>query len=469
MPSHYDLNTLQTQAERDGLQAAPVLAAALRQHLASFVAPLVQELDACCDARLVRTFVALLEIIIGFRHRACGLLLSELGGYLLGFAHAPAGTKRLSNLLRSPKWKASVLDLFLWRQAEARRAALEQAGEDVLVVWDESVIEKHESRALEGLCAVRSSQAARKLVHKPGFHRPPTAGPIFVPGMNWIALLLMGASGPPTVATMRWWTTRGESKTSARRVQSALLSRCKSVWGRTVIHVFDRGYAGSPWLSRLHAEHVRFLLRWPSRYFLRLHTPDAEPGAAPSKATNAWKLVRGKRAQDSGYVRDARRGEARKVSVLWREVRHPDLPDLALWLVVARQGGGQPPWYLLTSEPVETAEDAWRMVFAYARRWQVEQAFRYNKSELAMESPRLWTWERRVRLLLIVTLVYAFLLSLLAPLLDWLRQWLLRHFCHRTGKRSQQTSAPLYRLRAALSHLWLAYPEQPPLQPQNSG
>jgi hypothetical protein len=31
-----------------------------------------------------------------------------------------------------------------------------------------------------------------------------------------------------------------------------------------------------------------------------------------------------------------------------------------------------------------------------------------------MESPRVWIWERREKLLLIVTLVYAFLLSLLA-------------------------------------------------------
>jgi len=41
-------------------------------------------------------------------------------------------------------------------------------------------------------------------------------------------------------------------------------------------------------------------------------------------------------------------------------------------------------------------------------------AWRYSKSELAMESPRVWIWERREKLLLIVTLVYAFLLSLLA-------------------------------------------------------
>ena len=59
-----------------------------------------------------------------------------------------------------------------------------------------------------------------------------------------------------------------------------------------------------------------------------------------------------------------------------------------LSLVVARRGGGQHSWYLLTNEPITTKEEAWAIVFGYVRRWQIELAFRYNKSELAMESPR---------------------------------------------------------------------------------
>ena len=74
-----------------------------------------------------------------------------------------------------------------------------------------------------------------------------------------------------------------------------------------------------------------------------------------------------------------------------------------------------------------------------------------------MESPRLWIWERREKLLLMATVVYAFLLSLLDSTLTELRLLLLRCFCHRTGKRSQDTPAPLYRLRSALSRLWQAY------------
>ncbi len=98
------------------------------------------------------------------------------------------------------------------------------------------------------------------------------------------------------------------------------------------------------------------------------------------------------------------------------------------------------------------------MVVAYARRWQVETSFRYGKSELHMESPRLQQWEPRRKLLLLVTLVYAFLLSLLAHEYDLLRQGLLDRWSHRTGRRARQSRAPLYRLRWALSRLWQRHP-----------
>ncbi|HEX6033636.1 MAG TPA: hypothetical protein VFY83_04345, partial [Anaerolineales bacterium] len=78
--------------------------------------------------------------------------------------------------------------------------------------------------------------------------------------------------------------------------------------------------------------------------------------------------------------------------------------------------------------------------------------------ELAFESPRLFKWTSRHKLFLIAALAYAFLISLLAPALESLRTWLLLTFCHRTGKRSRQTPAPLYRLRLALSFLWLTHP-----------
>lgn len=49
----------------------------------AFLRPLLVELNGRLDRRLVRTFLGLVIVIITHRHRNQGLLLSELGGYLL--------------------------------------------------------------------------------------------------------------------------------------------------------------------------------------------------------------------------------------------------------------------------------------------------------------------------------------------------------------------------------------------------
>jgi hypothetical protein len=53
------------------------------------------------DRHLVVSFVETLHAFLIWRHRNLGLLLSELGRYLAAAGYAAAGTKRLSNLLRS--------------------------------------------------------------------------------------------------------------------------------------------------------------------------------------------------------------------------------------------------------------------------------------------------------------------------------------------------------------------------------
>ncbi len=78
---------------------AACMAQSLCAQLAHFLFPLLVELDEMLEKRLVRTFVQIIAVILTFRDRANGLLLSELGGYLLSPDKAPAGTKRRSRLV----------------------------------------------------------------------------------------------------------------------------------------------------------------------------------------------------------------------------------------------------------------------------------------------------------------------------------------------------------------------------------
>ena len=119
---------------------------------------------------------------------------------------------------------------------------------------------------------------------------------------------------------------------------------------------------------------------------------------------------------------------------------------------------GRTLWHLLTNEELTTADDAWREVMAYARCWRVEMCYRACKTDLAMGRFRLWSWENRLKILLMVSLVYAFLLSLFTLDLAPLVRELLHNCRHRTGKRYRGAAIPLSRLRTALSALWLTRP-----------
>ena len=107
----------------EGLQASPQVARHLSQQLTTFVQPLLAKLAALVDLRLVQTFLATLHVLVELRHRNNGLLLSELGAYVATPDHAPAGTKRLSNLLRAAEWGSWLIEHFLWQQADARLLA----------------------------------------------------------------------------------------------------------------------------------------------------------------------------------------------------------------------------------------------------------------------------------------------------------------------------------------------------------
>jgi len=274
--------------------------------LQAFVEPLLVRLDGYLDKRLVRTFVKTLGAIISFRHSVYGLLLSELGGYILSAEHAPAGTKRLSNLLRSNKWTARLIEDFLWEKASEQVEQAEGQQEDVYVGWNESVVEKAESIALEGLCAVRSAAAVRLKRIKPGFFNPPGGRPIFVPGMQWIAVMVMVSNLPPVVAAMQWWTNRGPRASSRREEERILLRRGWQTWGRRVIHIWDRGFASKQWLGQVFEHNLRFIVRWPKRYRLL---------NAKGQSLNAWKIRRGKRSLTHREIWDARRRCWRKTGV----------------------------------------------------------------------------------------------------------------------------------------------------------
>jgi hypothetical protein len=353
-------------------------------------------------------------------------------------------------LIHHGKWKAQEIEAFLWWRAKEHLKEWEGQGQDGLLIWDATMLEKPESLKAEGLCPVRSSTGARLTHVKKGYYRPPGA-PIFVPGLHAIGLLLAGRGkeqGPPMVAALRWWTSRGAVASYEKDEQCKLLRPSTELFGRRVVHVFDRGYCGGPWLGALYGFQVRFILRFKHRYHLI-----AEQGVKKA----AWKIACGKKGQAPRTIYDAVHRRNVAGSVLFFKVRHPDFPDWPLSLVVGRRKGLEP-IYLLTNEEVNTAEDAWKVVLAYIRRWRIELSFRHLKSDMAIASLRVYAWEDRLKLLGMLTLAYGFLMDQMGQQMRKARDWLLHYACPRRGRRMRQVEIPFSRLRLALAKLWLAFP-----------
>jgi hypothetical protein len=447
--------------------------------------------DTQLDARLVRPLAQTVGLLVRQRHRALALLLRELGSPLCGSAPTPAGVKRLANLLHSARWRASSIDDYLLVratttvQAEASRVPEGRA----LCILDGSVLEKPESTCLDGWAPGRSSKARRLGRPRgqlgPGYYHGPPGGPSGVPGFRWMAALVTGWALPaerrPLVrGAWHWYTRPRPTATTAataalpaqtdREAEQAVLVRRTAAWGTdALLHVWDRGFSGAPWLSAALDQHLHFVVRWKQGNRRRpatapaVHDPTASAGRQERDGVEAGRRTAGLRAWDTRHIPAPRRPErpqavsfaARPVSLLHRPA--------PLWLVVVRLGrggrrrGSGEPGRLLTTEPVTDAASCWRSVQAYAARCTIEQMLRYGKSERGIESLRLRDAEARHKLLAVVSLAYAFLLdlrgdstgALLAPTLRW---------AHRTGRQAHAGWRPLYRLRAALAVLWTAYP-----------
>ena len=242
---------------------------------------------------------------------------------------------------------------------------------------------------------------------------------------------------------MTWWTTRGKFKEDPDNIIFRLLRKIHHHIGSAVVHVLDRGYAQEKMIRYLFHFNQDFIIRWKKNHLLH----HSEKGL---KKTHL--LSRSFRGKKSKIVRDKIRKKRKHITIDWTLVSHPQYLDNQLFIVIVRDKNNfNSPMYLLTSIQIENANQAWEVFFSYMHRWEVEQGFRFLKSEMGLESPRLWFWDNRLKLMAIVTLVYDFLLNMIR---NWKStiQLIFKRWCHRTGKRYRNASIPLYRFRLAISN-----------------
>ena len=343
--------------------------------LQSFIGPLEQWLDRQIDRRLVRTFFLALVAIVRLRHSRSGLLLSEWaptsslrprprrGPSVSAICCAPPSGPTLSLMSSSGTGRIS------------RFPHLEQRDELALAIWDESVLEKPESIAPGGIVPGPLQQGGPPQAHQ--------------------TRLLQSTGRATSVRTRPVVAHRdaGRDAGASRPSRHALVDQPGAHWPATAgnrphpcsLNAPSGGKDGWSTSSTGDSPALPGSGNWAD---INCGSSCAGPPATIWPMTKAsvppGTITRGKRSQDHREIWDSSRRQYRKTGIVAVPVRHPQFDD-ALWLVVSRPGKGQgKPWYLLTNETIETPDDAWRVVPAYAGtgRWRCATA----------PARRTWPW-----------------------------------------------------------------------------
>ncbi|OJH34163.1 transposase [Cystobacter ferrugineus] len=179
--------------------------------------------------------------------------------------------------------------------------------------------------------------------------------------------------------------------------------------------VFDSGFDGHIFFRHFDEIGIRYAVRLKLSNDRLLRTPEGTMKVSetvellPQPHTHRTKyhrltLTGRKQVLQLGFVRDVHL----PAYTPGGRPSKKDSGETRYSLVVAR-GMGLKPLVILTTEDVQTKEDAGRVVDIYLERWGVEEANRFTKQGFDLEDVRALTWTGLKRMVQLVHLAYGFL------------------------------------------------------------
>jgi hypothetical protein len=412
----------------DSTAALLVARAELTSRFAGYLAPLMTSLAQRMDPRLVHSVKEALIAILVHPRPSQALMLTTFAEQSPHRPRLIHTVKRFYRLLHHPAFQASIVRRWL---VERGTQSWGPAADELVLIDGSELIKPY---------AVRMEHLAR--VPNPLTKQ---GGPKTMPGYLLLAAVRTTLSkGMAQILDWRVWSTREPGFRSENQVTQQFLDRLLARVGRHAVLVMDRGFGRFRLLGHLAAISARFVVRVTSR---RDFAVDDEGMVHLGLLAYRLPLVYERVVYDP----------LRKTDVLarygFRRVHRTEIPG-ELTLVVQWLADIDEPWLLLTNEPVHGEEDAWRIVRCYWRRMEIEQTFRYLKSEVGLESFRVREFTAIERMVALGMVIYAFLIELLADqgplvsLLCRLTRWL--------GLKTEKETA--YKLRWGINRLLTALP-----------
>ncbi len=412
----------------DSTAAVLAARAELTDRFAAYLAPLIAGLAQEMDHRLIRSVKEALIAILVHPRPGQALMLTTFAEQSPHRPRLIHTVKRFYRLLHHPSFQPATV-----------RRWLVERGTDH---WDE---------ATDELVLIDGSELIKPYaVHMEHLARVPNpltkqGGPKTMPGYLLLAAVRTSLTkGMAQILDWRVWSTREPGFRSENQVTQQFLDRLLARVGRHAVLVMDRGFGRFALLGRLAALQARFVVRLTSK---RDFEVDDEGMVHLALLAYRLPLVYERVVYDP----------LRKAEVLarygFRRVHRKEIPG-EVTLVVQWLADIEEPWLLLTNEPVHSEHDAWRIVRCYWRRMEIEQSFRYLKSEVGLDSFRVREFAAIERMVALGMVIYAFLVELLqtggslVSLLCHLTRWL--------GLKTEKETA--YKLRWGINRLLTALP-----------
>jgi DDE family transposase len=401
----------------------------LAQRFAVFLAPLLARLRPGMDPRLLRSVrEALLAILVHPRPRQTLMLTTFAEQSERRSPRLIHTVKRFYRLLHHPSFQAQrVRDWLLARGTQGWGDA-----NDELVLIDGSELIKPYAKHMEYLSRVPNP------LHQLG-------GPRTMPGY-WLlaAVRTTLRKGMAQLVDWQLWSTVEPDFGSQNRVERQFFQRLVARVEQHAVLVMDRGLGRFTLLGQLAALGARFVVRVSiQRDFAVDEEGMIHLRLLPYRLPLVYERVVFDPFQKQEVL--ARYG--------YRRVHRKEI-DADLTLVVQWLGDLEEPWLLLTNDPVHGEADAWRIVQIYWRRMEIEQTFRFLKSEVGLDSFRVREFAAIHRMVALGMVMYAFLVSLWeggGPLVSFL--------CHLTrwlGLSHEKET--VYKLRWGINRLLTCLP-----------
>lgn len=294
------------------------------------------------------------------------------------------------------------------RESKATAAMERWVGRQVRTltpIWvDNSEIAKPYARKMEGLSRVRDADQAsrrRELVTEPGYWKLDAQAEIWKPGDPVPLAQLVYGIGAHTVGHLL----------SENEARATLYDRIAAATEGRGLIVEDRGFDGDVNYQLLRARKLHFLIRQVGERYVQ----DEHGQTLGSVRVVGERIF----LEGQTILKFKRRGRKENWAIQfgYRSVRLPHVEG-NFWLIGIRHLNvpvQDDRWiFLLTTVPIPDVRVAERLIRAYVRRWKIEEAIRFLKSDLGLEAVRTLKFRplrRLVQLAYWAMLLVAFILK----------------------------------------------------------